>query len=382
MKIFYLLEYPLEIHGGAQLSTLSTAKELKKKYNIDTFIVTPGYKEIPNLYDADGVTVLKLESCHYMFPNPVKSPLGFFKVKKEIEKLITVHNPDIIHSQMPLSFIYNALIKNKVFKIHTDRGLYSGYSKKSKLIYKVLIDKIDKLVTTTFFNYELWPLNTDIKTCIYNTISNQFENYDNTKYKLLRKKYNIAPDMITIGFSGRFTYFKNWPFVLQLIEKLVDNHIDFYLFISFAINENDTQEVEELRQFKDKIYRKKPENITIFQDLNQKEMSDFYYPLDLFIIPSVFESFGKVAVEAMSRKCCVLSSNVGGLPEVIGDSSFVLELEENIFYEKILNLIHNRRELEIFKEKFFNRYLELFTSSKNTKEHFELYTKILKKNLS
>lgn len=382
MKIFYLLEYPLEIHGGAQLSTLSTAKELNKTYNINTFIITPGYKEIPHSYDAHGVTVLKLKSCHYMFPNPIKNPIGFLKVKQEIERLITVHTPDIVHSQMPLSFIYNALIKNKVFKIHTDRGLYSGYSKKSKLIYKILIHRIDKLITTTFFNYELWPLSVDKKICIYNTISNYFEHFDHTKNKLLREKHKIATDMVTIGFSGRFTYFKNWPFVLQLIEKLVDNNVNFHLIISFAVNRNDSREVEELQKFKDKIYRIKPKNLTIFQDLNQKEMADFYYPIDIFIVPSVFESFGKVAVEAMSRKCCVISSNVGGLPEVIGDSSFALKLDIDVFYEKILNLIHNRKRLEMLQEQFFNRYLDLFTSNKNTDDHFELYTKLLTKNKS
>jgi len=29
------------------------------------------------------------------------------------------------------------------------------------------------------------------------------------------------------------------------------------------------------------------------------------------------ESFGRTAIEAMSRKCAVLGRNVGGLPEVI-----------------------------------------------------------------
>lgn len=378
MKIFYLLEYPLEIHGGAQLSTLSTAKELNKIYNIDTFIITPGYKKIPHSYDAYGVTVLKLKSCYYTFPNPIKNPIRFLKVKQEMERLITAYNPDIIHSQMPLSFIYNALIDNKVFKIHTDRGLYSGYSKKSKLMYKILMYRIDKLITTTFFNYKLWPISIEKKLCIYNTVSNYFENFDDTKNKLLRKKYEIEMDMITIGFSGRFTYFKNWPFVFQLIDRLVNNNVNFHLFISFAINGNNSQEIEDFQKFKDKIYQKKTKNLTIFQNLNQEEMSNFYYPIDIFIIPSIFESFGKVAVEAMSRKCCIVSSDVGGLPEVVGDSLLVVELDINKFYEKILYLIHDRKKLKVLQEQFFNRYVNVFTSNKNTLNHFELYTKCLK----
>jgi len=374
MKVFYLLEYPLEINGGAQLSTLNTAKELKKEYNVDTFILTPGYEDIPGFYENIDVNIIKLKSCYYRTPDPVENPIKFFNVKREIESLINAHEPNIVHSQMPLSFIYNALIKNKVIKIHTDRGLYTGYSNKSKLVYKVLIHKIDKLITTTFFNYNLWPISIDKKTCIYNTISEEFDSYDDEKYISLRKKYKIPSDMIVIGFTGRFTYFKNWPFILNLINKLVDNRVSFYLFISFAINSNNLEEVEDLKRFKNELYRIKKEHITLFQDLNQKEMSDFYYPLDVFIVPSVFESFGKVAVEAMARKCCVLSSNVGGLPEVVGNDEFILNLDVDKFYRKIFELIDNNEKLKKSKEYFFHRYAELFIHDLNTRDHFKLYS--------
>lgn len=40
---------------------------------------------------------------------------------------------------------------------------------------------------------------------------------------------------------------------------------------------------------------------------------------DLVVIPSNYESFGIVAVEAMQRGCQIIASRVGGLPEVLGD---------------------------------------------------------------
>jgi len=48
--------------------------------------------------------------------------------------------------------------------------------------------------------------------------------------------------------------------------------------------------------------------------------------VDFVLIPSLFESFGYVAVEAMLLKVPVISSNVGGLPEIISnDSGFIFD---------------------------------------------------------
>lgn len=45
------------------------------------------------------------------------------------------------------------------------------------------------------------------------------------------------------------------------------------------------------------------------------------------LVPSIYESFGMVIVEAMQHGCQVITSNVGGMPEVLG--SFGLSAEVN-----------------------------------------------------
>lgn len=46
---------------------------------------------------------------------------------------------------------------------------------------------------------------------------------------------------------------------------------------------------------------------------------------DLIVIPSNYESFGIVAVEAMQKGCQVIASNVGGLTEVLGGAAIFFE---------------------------------------------------------
>lgn len=48
----------------------------------------------------------------------------------------------------------------------------------------------------------------------------------------------------------------------------------------------------------------------------QEEMEDILAIADLFILPSEYESFGLVALEAMASRVPVISSNAGGLPEI------------------------------------------------------------------
>jgi N-acetyl-alpha-D-glucosaminyl L-malate synthase BshA len=82
---------------------------------------------------------------------------------------------------------------------------------------------------------------------------------------------------------------------------------------------------------------------------------------DLFLMPSESESFGLAALEAMACKVPVITSNVGGLPElnVDGVTGFLKDVGDiDGMAEKAIYILEDEERLEIFKENALARAKE------------------------
>lgn len=77
---------------------------------------------------------------------------------------------------------------------------------------------------------------------------------------------------------------------------------------------------------------------------------------DLFILPSASESFGLAALEAMMMRVPVISTNVGGLPEVNieGESGYLFELGDvEGMAQKSIALLNDEQKLERMKDRAY-----------------------------
>lgn len=102
---------------------------------------------------------------------------------------------------------------------------------------------------------------------------------------------------------------------------------------------------------------------------------------DLFLLPSEKESFGLAALEAMSNRTPVISSNTGGLPEVnengfSGFTSGVGNLGE--MAHNALHILENNDRLEVFKNNAFAK-AEQFDINLIIPQYEKLYLKVHKK---
>jgi len=111
---------------------------------------------------------------------------------------------------------------------------------------------------------------------------------------------------------------------------------------------------------------------------NQDCMEELLPLADVFLLPSSSESFGLVALEAMSAEVPVVASNVGGLPEVIehGHNGFLHDPEHQAgLVASVLKLLENeplrrtmgRRARRTARERFsveemVGRYMRVYDS--------------------
>lgn len=100
---------------------------------------------------------------------------------------------------------------------------------------------------------------------------------------------------------------------------------------------------------------------------------------DLFLIPSESESFGLAALEAMACRVPVISSNIGGLPElnVEGVTGFLCNVGDiDAMAEKSLYVLEDCDRLNKFKEAAYNRAKD-FELSKIMPKYEAYYREVL-----
>ena len=111
---------------------------------------------------------------------------------------------------------------------------------------------------------------------------------------------------------------------------------------------------------------------------NQDCMEELLPLADVFLLPSRSESFGLVALEAMSAEVPVVASNIGGLPEVIehGKTGFLHDFEHTAgFVSSVLKLLGDeslrrrigRQARRVAKQRFstdemVGRYIKVYES--------------------
>lgn len=101
---------------------------------------------------------------------------------------------------------------------------------------------------------------------------------------------------------------------------------------------------------------------------------------DLFLMPSQSESFGLSALEAMACEVPVVSSSVGGLPELVshGETGYIAEIGDiQRMARYAIELLTNTQRYRMFAKASRERAITLFDSKKVVGEYIRYYEKIL-----
>ena len=158
-----------------------------------------------------------------------------------------------------------------------------------------------------------------------NAVDTEKFKYNSEKRIELRQKYNFE-DKLVVGFVGRLEQPKNFEFIMQLTNELVKIDQD----ISFVIIGEGSK-----RDFIETKIREYGIEDNVFLMGFQTNVEDWLQMMDVFILPSYFEGFPLVLVEAqVSGIKCLISQNVSS-QIIITENVEMLELNISDWKEKI-----------------------------------------------
>ncbi len=156
---------------------------------------------------------------------------------------------------------------------------------------------------------------------------------------VLRQEFGFNQEDFVIGVVGKIYLEKGQKEVVEAIGMIVKTWPQVRLLI-----------VGEIR---DKSYYRKIQKSVLDNHLEnhvvvigyQKEISNILSMIDLLVVASNIESFGRVALEAMSVKTPVLAVRRGGISEVIspGESGFLVESRDpEVLSQAIILILENQ----------------------------------------
>lgn len=188
-----------------------------------------------------------------------------------------------------------------------------------------------------------------------------------------QKKYNIKNKKILL-FIGRLDTNKGLFFLLKTYHLLKNKRDDICLFIV-------GKDVGLRYKIKKYIRKKHIKDVIITgpisNDLKLSILSNAY----LLVLPSAYEAFGLVLIEAMKAKIPVIGTNRGGIPYVLQNGKYGLLVKYgdiNSLLFSIEQLLNNNNLREKYIQKGFN-YSKKFSQIKiSNKIENEYYSFLLK----
>ena len=348
--------------GGAEKQLLTLASEQVQSGVIVEVIFLKGKPELEKEFEESGIEVNKLLAgknflhqisllSKYLRKNP--SPVHAHLPKSEILAAIVVPNKYFIftrHNSEPFWPGRPRIISNLLSKFvckRASQGIAISNAVKSYLIKRGEIPT-GYIIDVVYYGFQ--------KNCSTNS----------TGLNSITNLVNGQSSNIKIGTIGRLVPQKDHPTLLSAFSNVLKSFPETELYI---VGEGYLQDnfihLSKSLGINDKVHW-----------LGKTEyIKEFLSKIDLFILPSKYEGFGLVLLEAMVAEKPIIAADNSAIPEVLGKSyeGLFSTGDVNALAQKIKTAISNKN----FSERLVQSYsgqLDLFDPNKMNTNIKKVYT--------
>jgi len=282
--------------------------------DFDLYYISSNHGDKKYTQDVDKIhsIVVKLCKLHIAKKPSIHDLVNVFK----IYQFIRSNNIDVVHGHGAKGGVY-ARISGRLAGckvIYTPHGgvVHNMFGRTESILYKVVESCLCYFTDLLIFESNYTAIRFMKKYGC--TRTNNIVNYNGVSppdpEEMICNKMRDTQLAIKVGIFGVLRKEKGQQLALKAIKSLVDKGVNIQLF----------------------FYGDGPLKITLQNEIRKCELSDSvflcgevddvnYYmqQVDFVLIPSLFESFGYVAVEAMLMKKNIISSSAGGLVEILQD---------------------------------------------------------------
>ena len=376
-----------ELNNGAFRSMIDVIEGLVFKYNINPIIVYPDNKGTAiNYLESKGISCYNIRYGHWAYCDQEKFSKKLYLVIRIIGKfgyalknlsrfkeIIIKENIDICYSNTSVIYI-GALLHSRFNIPHIwhirefgaeDHNL--KFIPSRKFLYKIMSNSSDAIIyisKSVQKKYHSFIKSDIIQKVIYNDISKDFINP--------KKRFNYNKKLL-LSVIGDIKEGKGQLEVVQAVYKLYLKNFDIELHIA---GKQDGSYYQRISQY---VKDHNMESYVVFDGFI-RDVNSYRNKMDVGIVSSSSEAFGRVTIEGMLSMMAMIGANTAGTKELIIDKENGLLYESHNIDDlasKIELLYQDRELLYLLASNGFKYAKDNFTIASASDSIYKLITEIL-----
>ncbi len=308
-----------------------------------------------------------------------KNPFSWVSELIKLKNIVNSRSVDVVYAWMYYSCIASLvaffLRKPSVWTIHHSFHNFSNEPLKNKISiwlcsiisWLSYIKKIVYVSDVSRVHHEAFGFCDKKSVVISNGVNCEDFKPNVLSDKLNRSSLGIPEDAYVIGCFSRLDPIKNHKLLLKVYENVLQHNKDVYLLLAGeGVAKANTQFALLVSQFR---FIRQP---ILLGDC--ESMVELYNIINIYALTSLSESFPNAVCEAMACGVPVVSTNVGAVPAIVGDSGWIVEnFCPQMFAKVIINHSEmNSSDRQIYSEAARERIGSQFPMSKTVEKYMGL----------